>query len=143
MTDTIRYPFLTVDHTSGEAGLQPLLPMTLAYGDTTVSCRGLLDTGAMVNVMPYTIGEQLGADFDQQAIALTLTGNLARYEARALVVSAVIGSFEPVRLVFAWTKATDVPLLLGQVNFFMAFDVCLYRSRLAFEIGPSAGGSAS
>ena len=72
----------------------------------------------------------------RQTTALQLTGNLARLEARALLVSAVVGRFEPVQLIFAWTRETEVPLLLGQVNFFMEFDVCFYRSQLAFELRP-------
>jgi hypothetical protein len=44
--------------------------------------------------------------------------------------------FKPVQLVFAWTRATNVPLLLGQVNFFMEFDVCFYCSQLSFEVSP-------
>jgi hypothetical protein len=50
------------------------------------------------------------------------------------VIQAVIGRFAPVQLVFAWTKATEVPLILGQVNFFMEFDVCFYRSQLYFAV---------
>jgi hypothetical protein len=61
---------------------------------------------------------------------------LAQFEARALLVSAAVGPFAPVRLVFAWTQVLNVPVLLGQVNFFMEFDVCFYRSQLAFEIRP-------
>jgi hypothetical protein len=41
-----------------------------------------------------------------------------------------------VQLVFAWTKAVQVPLILGQVNFFMEFDVCFYRSQLYFAVSP-------
>ena len=40
------------------------------------------------------------------------------------------------RLAFAWTRSDEVPLLLGQVNFFMEFDVCFYRSRYAFDLRP-------
>jgi hypothetical protein len=47
-----------------------------------------------------------------------LTGNLAQYEACPLIVSAKIGKFESVRLAFAWTQAENIPLILGQVNFF-------------------------
>jgi hypothetical protein len=74
----------------------------------------------------------------QQTTALSLTGNLAHYEARVVVVQAVVGRFEPVQLVFAWTQAVSVPLILGQVNFFMEFDVCFYRSQLQFEVSPKA-----
>jgi len=97
---------------------------------------GLLDTGATVNVLPYQVGLDLGAVWEQASVPVQLTGNLAQFEARALIVSALVGRFAPVRLVFAWTQATNVPVLLGQVNFFMEFDVCFYRSQLAFEVRP-------
>jgi hypothetical protein len=32
----------------------------------------------------------------------------------------------------------NVPLILGQVNFFMEFDICFYRSQLQFEISPKS-----
>ena len=98
----------------------------------------MLDTGATVSVLPYGVGEQLGAVWEQQTTAITLSGNLAACEARALVVSAVIGSFPSVRLVFAWAKTDAVPVLLGHVNFFLEFDVCFYRSRSVFEVRPKA-----
>ena len=113
MHNAERYPFLPIDSALGEAGLQPRLPLTLAYQDQSVAVTGLLDTGAMVNVLPYPVGVDLGAVWEQQTTVLRLTGNLAQFEARALLVSAAVGSFAPVRLVFAWTQAliyvTDVP----------------------------------
>ncbi len=30
----------------------------------------------------------------------------------------------------------EVPLLLGQANFFIEFDVCFYRSQKVFEVTP-------
>lgn len=39
-----------------------------------------------------------------------------------------VASFPPVERAFAWTQATDVPMILGQVNFFVEFDVCFFRS---------------
>ncbi len=67
---------------------------------------------------------------------LQLSGNLAQFEARVLILSATVGRFPSVRLVFAWTQATQIPLLLGQANFFMEFDVCFYRSQKIFEVTP-------
>ena len=101
-----------------------------------MSAIGLLDTGATVNVLPYTIGKQLGAVWEEQATTVHLTGNLAALEARVLLASARVGSFDPVKLAFAWTQSEEVPLILGQVNFFMEFDVCFFRSRSEFEIRP-------
>ena len=131
-----QYPFIAMDSRLGEASLQPRLPITLSYQENSIEASGLLDTGATVNVMPYQLGLDLGANWEQQTTPLQLSGNLARYEARALLLSVFIGEFEAVQLIFAWTKATDVPLLFGQVNFFMEFDVCFSRSQLTFSVQP-------
>jgi hypothetical protein len=134
---TERYPFVERDPSLGIASLAPFLPITLS-GVRTMSVSGLLDTGATVNVLPYVVGEQLGAVWEQQTTTMTLTGNLAVCEARALIVSAVVGKFPPVRLAFTWAKTDAVPVLLGQVNFFMEFEVCCYRSRSIIELRPKS-----
>ncbi len=67
-------------------------------------------------------------------MSVPLGGNLSRFEARALVVIATVESFSPVELAFAWTKDRNAPLILGQMNFFLEFDVCFYRADLTFEI---------
>jgi hypothetical protein len=84
----------------------------------------LLDTGASINVLPYSVGIQLGAVWEDLNTSVQLAGNVAPVEARGLVLSAQIGTFAPVRLVFAWSLTDDVPLLLGRMNFFLEFDVC-------------------
>ncbi|MFE4106681.1 aspartyl protease family protein [Almyronema epifaneia] len=136
MRNAERYPFLSSDTALGEASFRPYLPFTLVYQQNSITASGLLDTGASVNVMPYSVGVELGYEWERQTAALSLTGNLAQYEARVVLVQAIVGQFELVQLVFAWTQATNVPLILGQVNFFMEFDVCFYRSQLQFEIVP-------
>jgi hypothetical protein len=97
----------------------PQLPLTLAYRDELVSVIALLDTGASVNVLPYNVGLQLGAVWEEQTTSVMLAGNLAAVEARGLLVVAQIGEFDPVRLVFAWSLSDDAPLLLGRMNFFL------------------------
>jgi hypothetical protein len=136
LVEAQRFAFTEVDKTLGAASSLPYLPLTLSYQDRSLSVSGLLDTGATVNVLPYDIGRQLGAVWDQQATPVHLTGNLARFEARALIVSVTVGEFAPVRLAFAWTQANEAPLILGQVNFFLEFDVCFFRSRKIFEVKP-------
>jgi len=128
------YSYTTFDPALGEAGFRPLLPITLDYQDRSIQANGLLDTGATINVLPYQLGIEIGAIWEEQTTSLQLTGNLAQFEARVLVLNAKVSNFEPARLVFAWTKAPSVPLILGQVNFFMEFDVCFYRSQLSFEV---------
>jgi len=79
-------------------------------------------------------GVQLGAVWEQQTTTVRLTGNLANEPARVLTVSGIVGTLPAARLAFAWTHAPSVPVILGQVNFFMEFDVCFYRSRSLFEV---------
>ena len=136
MTPSLRFPYIDIDPAHPGASRLPYVPLTLSNGQTTAAFSGLLDTGATVNVLPYQVGIQLGLIWDQQTSAIQLTGNLAQAPARAVVVSATIASLSPVRLAFAWTQLTTVPLILGQVNFFLEFDVCFFRAQSAFEIWP-------
>ena len=131
-----RFSFVSINNTLGEIGFRPILPITLVYQNASVVASGLLDTGASVNVLPYNAGVQLGFEWERQTTVLSLTGNLAQYEARVVVMQGQVGPFEAVQLVFAWTRAENVPVILGQVNFFMEFDVCFYRSQLAFDVSP-------
>ena len=115
--------------------MAPMMPIILeAAGAVTLSA--LLDTGAAVNVLPYGIGTQLGFIWDQQSTSVQLSGNLASIEARVVIVAATVAQFSPVRLAFAWAKQDTIPVILGQVNFFMEFDVCFFRSRSIFEVRP-------
>ncbi len=136
MRDAERFPFLSGDSELGQASLLSRLPLTLIHQTQSIATIGLLDTGATLNVLPYQVGIELGATWLPKLATIKLSGNLAGYEASPFIVSAVIGQFAPVRLAFAWTRAENVPLLLGQVNFFMEFDVCFYRSAQAFEVCP-------
>jgi hypothetical protein len=138
MRNAERFAFTAVHNALGAASLMPQLPLTLTYQGRSVTPAGLLDTGATVNVLPHRMGLELGAVWDPQGPSLRLSGNLAQFEARAFVISAVVSRFAPVRLVFAWTQADNIPVILGQVNFFMEFDVCFYRAQQAFEIRPKS-----
>jgi hypothetical protein len=135
MVDKIRFAFTEVDPELGALSTLPYLPLILTYQNQSLSVSGLLDTGSSVNVLPYEIGLRLGAVWERQRLSVPLGGNLARFEARALVLTYV-ERFPPVELAFAWTKDRNAPLILGHMNFFLAFDVCFYRSELAFEISP-------
>jgi hypothetical protein len=138
MINAERFNFVEGFDTFGVPDALPQLPLSLTYRDSSVEVSALLDTGASVNVLPHSIGVQLGAVWEEQTTAVILAGNLASIEARGLLVSAQISRFAPVRLVFAWSLSDDVPLLLGRMNFFSEFDVCFYRSQLAFEVCPKA-----
>jgi ABC-type uncharacterized transport system permease subunit len=133
-----QFPYVARDPALGNASLAPMLPLTLIAGRSIVA-TGLLDSGAAVDVLPHSLGLQLGFDWDQQSQSVALSGNLAAVEARVIVISGVVGNFAPVRLAFAWAKTDAVSVILGQVNFFLEFDVCFFRSRQVFEVRPKQG----
>ena len=95
-----------------------------------------MDSGATVNVLPHRLGVQLGAVWDDRKATIRLAGNLGDIAAQPLFLMAEIGDFPPVRLAFAWSQSNDVPLILGQMNSLVEFDVCFYRSQLEFEVKP-------
>jgi Aspartyl protease len=140
MVEAQKFPYKIIDSSLGMVDRMPYLPLTLSMNGQSLNAEGLLDTGASVNVLPYELGLQLGLIWENEALSVLLTGNLARFEARAVVVDAQVSSFPIVNLAFAWTQATDVPLILGQANFFFEFDVCFFRARSEFEICPKQKG---
>lgn len=136
MFNSRRYPFQPKRDEIGVLADVPYLPLTLTYQNRSVEVMGLLDTGASVNVLPYNVGVQLGAIWEEQRFSVTLAGNLASAETKGLLVLAKVGDFEPVQLAFAWTRVNNIPIILGRINFFTEFDVCFYGSQLAFEVCP-------
>ncbi|MBL8161337.1 MAG: hypothetical protein JNJ61_05070 [Anaerolineae bacterium] len=138
MNNTAQFPYVAVKNARGETALRPLIPVRLVYGSTTVEATGLIDSGADVNVLPYNLGVALGGNWELARRGLRLSGNLARYEARGILVSCTVGVLASVQLAFAWTQAEDVPLLFGQVNFLAEFDVCFFRARGIFEVRPKS-----
>lgn len=136
-----RYRFTARDPAAGAASLAPLLPLRLRMNGNEEVAVGLIDSGAAVSVLPWSVGARLGGDGDA-APPVTLSGNLASSEARVLVCEGLVGSFAPRRLAFAWSRSDAVPVLLGQVNFLAAFDVLLSRAGGWFEVGePGAWGA--
>ena len=91
-----RYYFVPKRDEFGVIADVPFLPLTLTYRDISVEVMGLLDTGASVNVLPYNVGLELGAVWEEQTFYVTLGGNLATAEARGLLVLATVGEFEAV-----------------------------------------------
>jgi hypothetical protein len=134
MLDGKRFPFIERTNSLGLSSTLPYLPITLTYRNRSVEAMALLDTGASVNVLPYDLGLQLGAVWEEQTVPIQLSGNLARMEGRGLVLSATVAEFPSILLAFAWTESREAPLILGHMNFFAEFDVCFYRADFAFEL---------
>ena len=101
-----------------------------------IQVSALVDSGSTFSVLPYQVGLHLGAVWERQTVPVRLGGNIADTEARAIVVIGKIREFAPVRLAFAWARNERLPVILGQTNFFMEFDIQFCRSQLFFEIRP-------
>ncbi len=134
MSQAKAFAYTSLINNLGETDWRPVLPITLANKERIIKVSGLLDSGASVSVLPYQMGQALGFIWEQQTIKVNLGGNLAQQDARGVTLLGAVGNMLPVELVFAWTKAENVPLILGEMNFFKEFDVCFFRSRLAFAI---------
>jgi hypothetical protein len=128
------FTYLEIRNAQGEIARRPILSVTLTYRGTSIQANGLLDTGADVNVLPYSIRIALGGVWDHARTGLQLSGNLAHYEARGILIACTVGQLPSVQLAFAWTRAEDVPLIFGQVNFFSEFDVCFFKARNIFDV---------
>lgn len=128
----MRFHYSTTDSSQNEFDSLPRVPIILRREDYSIEAVGLVDSGATINVMPYDMGLKLGAIWADNKAIIQLTGNLGNQPALPLLVMAQISDFIPIQLAFAWTTTLNTPLILGQTNFFMEFDVCFYRSKMEF-----------
>jgi hypothetical protein len=132
----MRFPYSTTHPSHSQLDSLPRLPLTLILNQTSIELFGLVDSGATINVLPFSIGQQLGATWDPQKAIIRLAGNVAQSLAHPIVVKAVIDKFPPVSLAFAWISHDNAPVILGQTNFFNEFDICFFRNSFEFEIKP-------
>lgn len=134
----MRFKYSTTSPTQNEFDSLPRLPLSLRREDRIVELIGLVDSGATVNVLPYELGLQLGGMWEDRRAVIQLAGNLGNQPAMPFSAIAQIGEFQTTELVFAWSKSPTVPLILGQTNFFLEFDICFYRSTSEFEVNPKS-----
>ncbi len=134
----MRVKYSTTSPIQNEFDSLPRLSLILQLDNHNIEAIGLVDSGATVNVLPYELGFQLGAIWDNRKVIIQLAGNLSNQPAIPFSAIAQIGDFVPTQLVFAWVNSPNTPLIIGQTNFFIEFDVCFYRSRLEFEVNPKS-----
>jgi hypothetical protein len=134
LSDSVSFSYQPFNATARESSGLPYLSITLRYQGRTLTANALLDTGAAINVLPYPLGQQLGLVWEAQTPIAQLAGNLAASEARGVLLTGIVPSFQSVRLVFAWTQNETAPLILGQINFFREFQVCFDGDAQIFAI---------
>jgi hypothetical protein len=134
----MRFKYSTNSSNQNEFDSLPRIPIILQKNNLSIETNGLVDSGATVNVLPYELGVQLGEVWDSSKAIIQLAGNLSNQPAMPFSAMAKIADFPSTRLVFAWVNRLNLPLILGQTNFFLEFDVCFYRSKLEFEVHPKS-----
>lgn len=70
MLNAQRFPFVERTNAAGQSSMMPYLPIALSHREHSVEMTALLDTGASVNVLPYEIGSQLGAVWEDQTVPI-------------------------------------------------------------------------
>jgi hypothetical protein len=134
----MRFQYSTTSPSQNEFDSLPRLPLLLRRENQEIEAVGLVDSGATVNVLPNEFGLELGGIWDDRKAIIQLAGNLSNQPAIPFSAIAHIGEFPPTELLFAWVKRPNTPLILGQTNFFLEFDVCFYRSKMEFEVKPKS-----
>lgn len=135
MSPAVAFPFLLAP---GPLPIfRPLVPLTLRSEAAAVAELGLVDSGSDTSVLPYSLGMQLGLDWNKLPVLPAAGGILGSSPTRGVILDGEIKPFAPIRLAFSWVQRDDIPLILGQVNFFLEFDVCFFRSRGEFQIQPA------
>lgn len=134
MSDVAVFLYRSIQTSPSLNILRPQVTLNLSHHANTLTVDALPDSGATVNVLPFSIGLELGLVWEEQPKIGALVGNLANYATRGVVLRAAIGSFPSLDLAFVWIPTDNVPVLLGQVNFFAEFDVCFSYSRRVVEV---------
>ncbi len=134
----MRFRYSITSSAQNEFDSLPRLPLLLHREEQRIDAVGLVDSGATVNVLPYELGLQLGGIWDDRRAIIQLAGNLSNQLAMPFSAIAQVGEFPPSELLFAWVNRPNTPLILGQTNFFLEFDVCFYRSKMKLEVKPKS-----
>ncbi len=56
---TARFPYVEIDPVLGPSSAQPYIPITLEVLGKVASVNALVDSGAALNVLPYSVGVAL------------------------------------------------------------------------------------
>jgi len=118
----IEFPFLK--RHSKKLGLisKPVIPVSVIGPERRIKLFMLLDSGADISMIPYSVGETLGIELDMST----------RSEARGIGESSVPYVLGRIRLQIenyeisarvGWALIEEVPLILGRLDVFEAFAI--------------------
>lgn len=96
---------------------KPVLPVTLAGPKGKVNLFMLLDSGADLSLIPYSVGEMIGLELDihrRREVQGVGQGSVSYILSQ---ISVQIGTFDvPIRV--GWALIEEVPLILGRLDLF-------------------------
>lgn len=88
----MRLHYSTTDPSQNEFDSLPRVPIILHREGRTVESLELVDSGATINVMPYELGLQLGAIWEDSRAIIQLAGNLGNQPAMPFFAMAQVGA---------------------------------------------------
>ncbi|MDY3553754.1 retroviral-like aspartic protease family protein [Gemmata sp. JC717] len=141
MSTGARFPYVSRGAQGPVSDLAPLLPLSLSRNGTSVDVVALVDSGATISVLPWSVGARFGVDWDALEVFCAVGGAAGRVPGKVILLDGTAGTFPPQKLVFTWVKSDAVPVIVGQANFFLAFDVFFFRTRGYFEIQPASAAT--
>ncbi len=102
--------------------LKPLIPVRLIGPESSETVLMLLDSGADLSLIPYSIGEAIGLELDMNRRSEVQGVGEGSVPYVLSQVQMRIGARKvPVRI--GWTLIEEVPLLLGRLDVFDHFAV--------------------
>ncbi len=134
MNERLVFPYTVSPEYERDPVARPFLPVTIRFQQNELKSMALVDSGSDVNVLPYQLGLDLGANWDRQQESTDLEGVGGGVQAKFIGADVHVESWPSIRLVFAWANDNDIPVILGQWNFFEHVDVCFFRSQERFEL---------
>jgi hypothetical protein len=132
-----RFPFVPFGSGGPVSDLTPLLPIRLERDQTSLDVVAIVDSGASVSVLPWSVGLRFGVDWDSLNVPCSVGGSAGGVPGKILAVYETVAPFPTVPLAFSWVKSDTIPIILGQTNFFLNFDMFFYRAQRYFEIQPA------
>lgn len=122
----------------GALTTMPVVDIALRHGEHEISMPALVDSGAMMSVLPYEMGLQLGLVWEEQRIEIPQAGALHGIPAKGVELFGKVAECPEARLAFAWIHEApfNIRLILGQLNFFREFKVTFEGYDDAFDISP-------
>lgn len=129
MADGLIVPYITNPRFADDDIARPFVPVILRLGGNEIQELAMIDSGADVSVLPYRVGVNLGALWEDQDEVLVVAGLTEDLESRDITLNLTIGTLPRIMVPFAWTARDDLPVILGQSGFFSQFDICFFRSR--------------